>query len=432
VNWLVDFIHRTCTGGDTGSTAMIVSHDADFLNRVCTHIIHFTSDAKLMYHAGNFDAFKERELRGDEAKAQQVLEVAARPQEDDAADPLSMGLGPTDRLIFPAPERFPGSVPGKAGPAVLSLKGASFGYEGADAPVLQDVSVDLTPSSRIAIVGKNGAGKSTLLSLLAGRLRPRSGEIWSHASLRLVYIAQHHESQIKEFMKCTPTEYMQLRFKRGYDTEALPPNVERYTPSAGQLRRIRELAKRNGRRGREVEAILSRQICGKDAKDVVYEVQWQGLSPADNTFEKRSRLKNLGVEFMAEEYDERIAAAWGNSPERPLTSQELSAHLEDFGLPEEVATKRQLSMLSSGQRSKLMLAASFWTRPHIICLDEPTNYLDADTVEALTRALRNFRGGYVIVSHSESFVDQVCEDVWTVADGGVTISHKGSIDNAAS
>merc|ERR1712018_1070191 len=115
---------------------------------------------------------------------------------------------------------------------------------------------------------------------------------------------------------------------------------------------------------------------------------------------------------MANEYDEMMAIAWGSSPERPLTDKELHGHLEDFGLPQEVTTKRQISMLSSGQRSKLMFAASFWTRPHIVCLDEPTNYLDTETIEALTEALRKFNGGYVIVSHSENFIADTSKEVW--------------------
>jgi len=280
----------------------------------------------------------------------------------------------------------------------------------------------------VGIVGRNGSGKSTLLSLLAGRLCLPTTELWSHSHLRLVYIAQHHESQIGEFLNTTPVEYMQIRFRRGYDTEALPANVKQTTLTPAQVRRIRELAKKNGKRGKEVECVLGRQASGKDGKDVIYEVKWKDLTPADNTFEKRSRLKNLGVEYMAEEYDAWMAAAWGSSPERPLTDRELIHHFEDFGLPAEIANKRQLSMLSSGQRSKVMLAASFWTRPHFICLDEPTNYLDTEMVEALTQALRHFRGGYAIVSHSENFIAETCEEIWTVADGGVSVKSRGPLE----
>jgi len=426
-------VKRACVGGNAGGTAVIVSHDADFLNEVCTHIIHFTPDAKLLYHAGNFESFKAKELRGDEAKAQQLLEVVERDvagQDEGGAaqgDCTAKSLAPVDadRLVFPTPERIPGTSQSKTAPVVLTLKKASFKHEGTDAPVLREVNVELTTASRVAIVGKNGSGKSTLLSLLAGRLHPCSGDFWSHGSLRLVYVAQHHETQLGEYMNCTPVEYMQLRFKRGYDLEALPPHMEGQASTYRQTQRRKELARKHGKRGKEVESILSRQVAGKDGKEVIYEVKWKDLTPADNSFEKRTRLKTLGVEYMADEYDAWMAAAWGTQPERPLTARELTAHFEDFGLSEDVSCKRQITMLSSGQRSKLMLAASFWTKPHIICLDEPTNYLDSDTVDQLSRALRQFKGGYAIVSHSERFVEDVCGEVWTVDEGVVTATQKG-------
>lgn len=52
-----------------------------------------------------------------------------------------------------------------------------------------------------------------------------------------------------------------------------------------------------------------------------------------------------------------------------------------------------ISSFSAGQKSKLVLAGAFWVKPHMVAMDEPTNYLDMETVEALTKALKNFRGG---------------------------------------
>merc|ERR1719183_3119700 len=66
-----------------------------------------------------------------------------------------------------------------------------------------------------------------------------------------------------------------------------------------------------------------------------------------------------------------------------------------------------------------MLAASFWTIPHIVCLDEPTNYLDVETVRALSQALRKFKGGYLVVSHNQDFVDEISDEIWEVSDGNV-------------
>ena len=61
-------------------------------------------------------------------------------------------------------------------------------------------------------------------------------------------------------------------------------------------------------------------------------------------------------------------------------------------------------MLSAGQKNKLMLGAAFWTKPHIVCLDEPTNFLDVETVEASQKALRSFLGGCVVLTHNEQFI----------------------------
>lgn len=50
------------------------------------------------------------------------------------------------------------------------------------------------------------------------------------------------------------------------------------------------------------------------------------------------------------------------------------------------------------------------SNPHVLVLDEPTNHLDMDSIDALARALREFKGGIVIVSHDQQFLDAVCRE----------------------
>jgi ATPase subunit of ABC transporter with duplicated ATPase domains len=58
------------------------------------------------------------------------------------------------------------------------------------------------------------------------------------------------------------------------------------------------------------------------------------------------------------------------------------------------------------QRSRLVLAAAMWSKPHLLALDEPTNYLDNDTLAALTHALKSFKhGGVIVISHNVKFVN---------------------------
>lgn len=421
IAFLVNFINTLSVGGAVdGTCVIIISHDADFLNQVCTDVIHFTPDGKLSYHPGNFDVFKARELHGDDVAADRVLRVGARhgvlwdgPSADGAVDTRPASGG--NRLALPNPERVPNLS--KTQPEVIELRNASFRHNPHQDFVIFDVTVRLTPWSRVAVVGPNGSGKSTLLALLAGRLEPTKGELWCHENLRVSYIAQQHMSHLADFMTCKPLEYIQLRFRHGYDAEA-PRRITAPSLSNKESARIKALARQHGKQGKEVESLVSRQNFDGELR---YEVKWKDLSDANNTFEKVSRLKKLGVEHMVTALDDFLACAWAGTQERSLTTDQVVKHLEPFGLGEDVTCNRQISMLSSGQKSKLMLGASFWTRPHIVCLDEPTNYIDTETIDTLQEALRSFRGGLVIVTHSRSFVENVCDEFWEVADGHVAI-----------
>jgi energy-coupling factor transporter ATP-binding protein EcfA2 len=77
---------------------------------------------------------------------------------------------------------------------------------------------------------------------------------------------------------------------------------------------------------------------------------------------------------------------------------------------------RQIRGFSAGQKVRLSLAAMFWTKPHLIAVDEPTNYLDVETVEALAKALTTFRGGIVMIEPKTDFVERICNEKWHLED----------------
>jgi elongation factor 3 len=66
-----------------------------------------------------------------------------------------------------------------------------------------------------------------------------------------------------------------------------------------------------------------------------------------------------------------------------------------------------------------------WNNPHLLVLDEPTNFLDRDSLGGLAVAIRDYKGGVVMISHNEEFVGALCPEQWHVADGRVT--HKGHL-----
>lgn len=56
--------------------------------------------------------------------------------------------------------------------------------------------------------------------------------------------------------------------------------------------------------------------------------------------------------------------------------------------------------LSGGQKVKVVLAAATWRRPHVVILDEPTNYLDRESLAALIESLKTFEGGVLVITHN--------------------------------
>ena len=55
-----------------------------------------------------------------------------------------------------------------------------------------------------------------------------------------------------------------------------------------------------------------------------------------------------------------------------------------------------------------------WIQPHLVILDEPTNYLDRESLGALADAIREFEGGVVIISHNNDFTTALCPETWVV------------------
>lgn len=66
---------------------------------------------------------------------------------------------------------------------------------------------------------------------------------------------------------------------------------------------------------------------------------------------------------------------------------------------------------------KLVLAAAMWMRPHLLVLDEPTNYLDREALGALTQGIKEFGGGVIIISHNSEFINAITTETWLLEAG---------------
>jgi len=85
-----------------------------------------------------------------------------------------------------------------------------------------------------------------------------------------------------------------------------------------------------------------------------------------------------------------------------------------FGMSGDIVD-RPMSTLSGGQKSRVAFTVMTWKTPNFIIMDEPTNHLDMETIDALIGALNVWRGGLLIVSHDQHFLQSIAKQYWIVA-----------------
>ncbi len=125
------------------------------------------------------------------------------------------------------------------------------------------------------------------------------------------------------------------------------------------------------------------------------------------------------AQHQAEELDLSGTPLSHMSAALPLaTETQCRSQLARFGLDEDRATTR-ISALSGGEKARLLLALTTREAPHLLILDEPTNHLDIDAREALVKALADFPGAVLLITHDAHLVELVADRLWMVADGTV-------------
>jgi ATPase components of ABC transporters with duplicated ATPase domains len=211
--------------------------------------------------------------------------------------------------------------------------------------LLDNISVHISESDKIGLVGKNGAGKSTLMKLITGEQSPTAGHIDMPADIQIGYLPQimeHHRgrSVIDEVMTV---------FDHLHDMER-------------ELERINvQLAERTDYESADYARLIDR----------------------------------LNV------INDRLALETGESPrvqaERTLFG--LGFREDELGRPTET--------FSQGWNMRIELAKVLLARPDILLLDEPTNHLDIESIEWFEDYLKSYRGSLLLVSHDRKFLDNV-------------------------
>ncbi|GAO16054.1 uncharacterized protein UV8b_02296 [Ustilaginoidea virens] len=377
-------------------TSLIVSHDSGFLDNVTTDIYHYEPNKKLACYRGNLAAFVRAR---PEAKAYYTLSAS------------------NVQFKFPPPGILTGVKSQTR--AIIRMTNASYTYPSASKPSLSDVSCQLTLSSRVAVIGPNGAGKSTLIKLLTGEVVPTAGKVEKHPNLRIGYIKQHALEHVEMHLEKTPNQYLQWRYANGDDREVHMKQTRALSDKDRQ-QMDKWIDMKDGKSAKQIEALVGRQ---KYKKTFQYEVKWRGLLPKHNNQISRETLLELGFDKLVQEFDDHEASREGLGY-RELQPSVISKHFEDLGLDPDIANHNEIGSLSGGQKVKVVIAGAMWNNPHLLVLDEPTNFLDRDSLGGLAVAIREFRGGVMLISHNEEFVGALCSEQWLVSDGRV--AHRGA------
>ncbi|CAD6270131.1 unnamed protein product [Miscanthus lutarioriparius] len=251
---------------------VVISHSQDFLNGVCTNIIHMQSK-KLKLYTGNYDQYvqtrselEENQMKQYKWEQEQIASMKeyiarfghgsaklarqAQSKEKTLAKMERGGL--TEKVVRDRVLVFRFTDVGKLPPPVLQFVEVKFGYT-PDNLIYKSLDFGVDLDSRIALVGPNGAGKSTLLKLMTGDLVPLDGMVRRHNHLR---IAQYHQHLAEKLdLDMSSLAYMMKEYP-GTEEEKMRAAVGRFGLSGkAQVMPMKNLS--DGQRSRVIFAWLA-------------------------------------------------------------------------------------------------------------------------------------------------------------------------------
>lgn len=190
---------------------VMISHSQDFLNGVCTNIIHMQNQ-KLRYYGGNYDTFMQTRMELEENQMKKYrweqdqiahmknyiarfghgsAKLARQAQSKEKTLKKMVDSGLTEKVTQDKVLSFCFPPCGKIPPPVIMVQHVSYKYEEDKPFIYKDLDFGFDLDTRIALVGPNGAGKSTLLKLIVGELVPTEGLIRRNTHLKIGRYHQH-------------------------------------------------------------------------------------------------------------------------------------------------------------------------------------------------------------------------------------------------
>ena len=234
-----------------------------------------------------------------------------------------------------------------------------------DRAVFEDVSFRLMKGQHVGMVGANGEGKSTFMNIITGKLMPDEGKTEWAKNVKVGYLDQH--TALEAGM--TVGQVLSSAFDPLHEME----------------RRMDELC-----------TLMSQPEC--DANKM--EAYMEELGTIQD-------LLTMHDYYMIEARVEETARYLG---------------LLDSGLD------RDVTELSGGQRTKVLLGKLLLEKPDILLLDEPTNYLDAEHIDWLQRYLADYENAFILISHDIPFLNSVVNIIYQM-DNKKLYSFPGDYDH---
>lgn len=227
-----------------------------------------------------------------------------------------------------------------------------------------EVNFQINPGEKVGLVGPNGAGKTTLFRMIIGEEKPDTGQISFPSKMRLGYFSQ----QVGEMKGVSA-----LNLVLSGDTE------------------VKELQEK-------LEAYQA-ELCDPDIDPGRMSKVLEEMGDVQTEFESRG---GYDLETRAEE----VLTGLGISP------NDHHKMMEDF---------------SGGWKMRIALAQVLVMKPDLIIMDEPTNYLDMETILWLEKWLQEYEGAIFMTTHDRDFMNNVCKKIVEVANRSVTL-YSGNYD----
>lgn len=230
--------------------------------------------------------------------------------------------------------------------------------------ILKDATLTVQEKERVALVGPNGAGKSTLLKIIAGIIPPDEGDVHIAKETTVGYLAQHTD------VPSTRSVYDEMRsvYEDLFQIEARMRKLEQEMSQPEVYQNENKFAAMSEEYAQLTQMFTDGNGYGVDAK-------------------VRSILH--GLDFPESFYNQPVQS------------------------------------LSGGQKTRLALGKLLLIQPELLILDEPTNYLDMQTLTWLEEYLMTYPGALLLVSHDRYFLDTLTQVTYEL-EGGCTRRYSGN------